>query len=125
MNQSTRETVEKRPGMTVIRPGELPLSPLPEDPLSHASEVWSSPDGAKKVGTYQALRGAQFEYEQRYHESLYILSGRATFVLEDGTKFDLRAGDLAQILPGTKFKGSVSETMTLFFIITSEGPPQT
>ena len=112
------------PRMSVFRPADAPLHPVDGDPYSSASEVWTSPDGSKKVGSYRIREGGEaFQFVQKFHESSYILSGHMIVTMEDGTRFDLRAGDLAQLIPGTSVMIKIAETVHDFFIITStEGP---
>jgi uncharacterized cupin superfamily protein len=43
--------------------------------------------------------------------------------LEDGTRFDLHPGDMAQVLPDTKCTVEIVETVHDFFVLTSiDGP---
>lgn len=111
-------------GLSVFRPGDAPLSPVEGDEFSSSSEVWTSPDGSKKVGSYRIRKGGGvFDFHQRFHESTYILSGHMVVTLEDGTRTDLRAGDLAQVLPGTKCKIEIIETVHDFFVLSSTNGP--
>jgi len=111
-------------GLTVFRPGDAPLFPVEGDEFSSSSEVWTSPDGSKKVGSYRIRKGGGvFDFHQRFHESTYILSGHMVVTLEDGTRTDLRAGDLAQVLPGTRCKIEIVETVHDFFVLSSVNGP--
>ena len=76
------------------------------------------------MGSYRIRRGGGvFDFHQRFHESTYILSGHMAVTLEDGTRTDLRAGDLAQVLPGTRCKIEIIETVHDFFVLSSvDGP---
>ncbi len=112
------------PQMVVVRPADAPLHPVEGDSFASCSDVWTSPDGSKKVGSYRIRQGGgRFEFHQRFHESTYILSGHMIVTLEDGTRFDLRAGDLAQVLPGTRCSIEIAETVHDFFVLSSmDGP---
>jgi uncharacterized cupin superfamily protein len=83
-----------------------------------------SPDRSKMVGAYRITAiGEKFEFQQRFHETTYILAGHMVVTLKDGRRFDLRPGDLVQVLPGTQCTIEVVETVHDFFVITSrEGP---
>ena len=124
MDTSTGPTVPRHPQMSVFRPQDAALHPVDGDTYSSASEVWTSPDGSKKVGSYRIRQGGGvFDFHQRFHETTYILSGHMIVTLEDGTRFDLRAGDLAQLVPGTKCKIEIAQTVHDFFVLTSTDGP--
>jgi uncharacterized cupin superfamily protein len=121
MSGTEKTTNPTHPKMLVTRPAEAELVQDAKDLNLSTGGLWNSPDGLKMVGTFRILSDAKFEFEQPNHEAMYILSGRGAFALEDGTRFTLAAGDLVQILPGSKIKGEVFETILGFFALSSAG----
>jgi uncharacterized cupin superfamily protein len=118
------EFASQHPQFFVFRPADVPLYPVEGDEFSSMSAVWTSPDKSKKVGSYRIRKGGDpFEFHQRFHETTFILSGHMIVTLEDGTRFDLRPGDMAQVLPDTKCTVEIVETVHDFFVLTSiDGP---
>lgn len=111
-------------GLTVLRPASAPHLPVEGDAFMSCSEEWGSPDGSKKVGSTRILKGAApMEFEQQFPESAFILSGHMAITLVDGSRIDLREGDLAQVLPGTKCTIEIVETVHFFFVMTSIKQP--
>lgn len=121
---SSNNVQRNHPQLSVFRPGDAPLVPVEGDDYSSGSEVWTSPDGSKKVGSFRIRQGGGvIDFHQRFHESTFILSGHMIVTLEDGTRIDLKAGDLAQVLPGTKCKLEIVETVHDFFVLSSTDGP--
>jgi uncharacterized cupin superfamily protein len=110
--------------ISVFRPADAPLTAVRGTPGHASSEVWTSPDGSKMIGSYRIMAsGEKFDFHQKFHETTFILSGRMMVTLSDGQRFDLRAGDLVQVLPGTTCMIEVLETVHDFFVMTSPSGP--
>ena len=72
--------------------------------------AWAAPDGAVKTGTWEATPGT-FARAVADAEFCHFLRGRATFVMEDGRRFEFRAGDAAYFPPRTRGTWTIHETL--------------
>src|SRR3974390_1549406 len=100
--------------MTIVhieRPAELgasafevfmppPVGDLPRPALGRAA-AGAAPDGAVETGTWEATPGT-FARAIVDAEFCHFVRGRATFVTEDGRRFELKAGDAAYFPPRTR-----------------------
>lgn len=121
MTDPLRQTVQP---ISVFRPADAPLAEVKGSPGHASSEVWTSPDRTKMIGAYRITAGGEkFDFHQKFHETTFILSGRMVVTLGDGQRFDLRAGDMVQVLPGTTCTIEVLETVHDFFVMTSPSGP--
>ncbi len=110
--------------ISVFRPGEVALAPVEGQTGHSISSIWTSPDRSKMVGAYRITAGGgKFEFHQQFHETTFILSGHMVVTLGNGQRFDLRPGDLVQVLPGTMCTIEVLETVHDFFVLTSPSGP--
>jgi hypothetical protein len=86
-----------------------PIGDHPSPQLS-SKEAFASQDGAVKTGTWQASPG-RFARAVVDAEFCHFISGRATFVTEEGQTFEFRAGDAAYFPPSTRGIWIVHETL--------------
>lgn len=115
-------TSNKAGWLSVVRPGSALLLPVEGNEFMSCSEEWISHDGSKKVGITRIAKGAEpMNFEQVFPESAFILSGHMAITLEDGSRLDLHAGDLAQVQPGVRCTIEIIETVHFFFVMTSIG----
>ncbi len=92
------------PSAAVIRPGDVPLESESENPLSYRRLVRRDRHGDGISVTWISLRGRHRRLV--CHESdrvYYILSGQATFTLDEGTAQAAGAGDTLYIPRGTPY----------------------
>lgn len=128
--QNQNSPTEAAERLVVVRPAELPLTLVPTppeevlegSPIWKATDVWTSPDGSKMTGAFHSTPG-RFRWFQAFHEMTYVMSGHMIVTLEDGTSVDLKAGDMVQVLPGTRCEIEVVETVHDFFVVTSTDGP--
>jgi uncharacterized cupin superfamily protein len=76
-----------------------PIGGLPRPTLGSV-ETWAAPDGAVETGTWEATPGT-FARAIVDAEFCHFVRGHATFVTEDGHRFEFRAGDAAYFPPRT------------------------
>lgn len=102
------------PGLLSPALFKLGASPPPvgngPSPQLSSIEAFASPDGAVSTGTWEASPG-QFARAVVNAEFSHFISGRATFVTEDGLQFEFRAGDAAYFPPSTRGIWTIHETL--------------
>jgi uncharacterized protein len=86
-----------------------PVGDLPRPTLGSV-ESWAAPDGAVETGTWEATPGT-FARAIVDAEFCHFVRGRATFVTEDGRRFEFRAGDAAYFPPRTLGLWTIHETL--------------
>ena len=115
--------------MTIVhieRPGALPsaafeffqpppVGDLPRPELGTV-EAWAAPDGSVETGTWEATRGT-FARAISDAEFCHFVSGRASFVMEDGRRFEFKAGDAAYFPPRTRGTWTIHETLRKTYCI--------
>jgi uncharacterized protein len=72
--------------------------------------AWSAPDGAVETGTWEATPGT-FARAVLHAEFCHFVRGRATFVMENGRRYEFRAGDAAYFPPHTRGTWTIHETL--------------
>jgi uncharacterized cupin superfamily protein len=95
---------------TPPRVGELP------QPTLGTAEAWAAPDGAVQTGTWEATPGT-FARAIVNAEFSHFVRGRATFVTEDGQRFEFKAGDAAYFPPRTRGVWTIHETLRKTYCI--------
>ena len=105
----------------IVAPALLPAAefesgPVPArvgdspSPNLSSKEAFAAPDGAVKTGTWEASPG-RFARAVVDAEFSHFIAGRATFVTEDGRRFEFRAGDAAYFPPRTRGIWTIHETL--------------
>ena len=89
------------------RPAPIGSSPSPR---LASKEAFAVPGGAVTTGTWEATPG-RFARAIVDAEFGHFISGRATFVTEDGQTFEFRAGDAAYFPPRTRGIWTIHETL--------------
>ena len=92
-----------------------PVGALPRPTLGSA-EAWAAPDGAVETGTWEATPGS-FMRAVVDAEFCHFLRGRATFVSDDGRRFEFKAGDAAYFPPRTRGTWTIHETLRKTYCI--------
>jgi uncharacterized protein len=92
-------------------PGALPAavdaSPMPR---LATREAYESPSGDVSTGTWEASPGV-FRRAIMDSEFSHFIAGRATFVADDGQRFEFRAGDAAYFPPFSRGVWTIHETL--------------
>jgi uncharacterized cupin superfamily protein len=92
-----------------------PIGDLPRPTLGSV-ESWAAPDGAVETGTWEATPGT-FARAIVDAEFCHFVRGHATFVTEDGRRFEFRAGDAAYFPPRTLGLWTIHETLRKTYCI--------
>jgi uncharacterized protein len=88
---------------------------LPQPTLG-TREAHVAPDGAVETGTWEATPGT-FSRAIVDAEFCHFVRGRATFVGEDGRRYEFKAGDAAYFPPHTRGTWTVKETLRKTYCI--------
>jgi uncharacterized protein len=92
-----------------------PVGNLPRPTLGSA-EAWAAADGAVETGTWEASPGT-FARAVVDAEFCHFVSGQATFVTEDGRRFEFNAGDAAYFPPRTVGLWTIHKTLRKTYCI--------
>jgi uncharacterized protein len=92
-----------------------PIGDLPRPTLGSV-ETWAAPDGAVETGTWEATPGT-FARAIVDAEFCHFVRGHATFVTEDGRRFEFKAGDAAYFPPRTLGLWTIHETLRKTYCI--------
>ena len=90
--------------------GDLP------QPLLGSLQSWAAPDGAVETGTWQATPGT-FARAVVSAEFCHFITGRATFLTEEGQRLEFKAGDAAYFPPRTRGTWTIHETVRKTYCI--------
>ena len=88
-------------------PAAVGASPVP---TLATREAFESPSGDVSTGTWEASPGV-FRRAIMDSEFSHFIAGRATFVTEDGQRFEFRAGDAAYFPPFSRGVWTIHETL--------------
>ena len=83
---------------------------------------FSAPDGRIETGTWESTPG-QFRRTVMDAEFAHFIAGRATFLADDGQKFEFAAGDAAFFPPFTHGVWTIHETLRKTYVVWSHDPP--
>jgi uncharacterized cupin superfamily protein len=72
--------------------------------------AYAAPDGAVETGTWEATPGT-FARAVADAEFCHFIRGRATFLTEDGRRYEFKAGDAAYFPPRTRGTWTIHETL--------------
>jgi uncharacterized cupin superfamily protein len=117
------------PEMTIVhieRPADLgrsafevfmppPVSDLPRPTLGSVA-AWVAPDRSVETGTWEATPGT-FARAIVDAEFCHFISGHATFVTEEGRRFEFKAGDAAYFPPRTHGTWTIHQTLRKTYCI--------
>jgi uncharacterized protein len=92
-----------------------PMGDLPRPTLGSV-EAWVAPDGAVETGTWEATPGT-FARAIVDAEFCHFVRGHATFVTEDGRRFEFKAGDAAYFPPRTFGLWTIHKTLRKTYCI--------
>ena len=92
-----------------------PVGDLPRSTLRSA-EAWAAPDGTVETGTWEATPGT-FARAIVAAEFCHFVRGHATFVTEDGRRFEFKAGDAGYFPPRTHGTWTIHETLRKTYCI--------
>jgi uncharacterized cupin superfamily protein len=92
-----------------------PVGGLPRPTLGSV-EAWAAPDRAIETGTWEATPGT-FARAIVDSEFCHFVRGRATFITEDGRRFEFKAGDAAYFPPRTHGTWTIHETLRKTYCI--------
>jgi uncharacterized cupin superfamily protein len=81
-----------------------------------------APDGRIESGTWESTPG-QFRRAVMDAEFSHFISGRATFVADDGQIVEFRAGDAAFFPPFTRGIWTVHETLRKTYVVWRQADP--
>jgi len=90
--------------------GDLPR------PTLFSAEAWSATDGSVETGIWEATPGT-FSRAVVDAEFCHFIRGHATFVTEDGRRYELRAGDAAYFPPHTRGTWTIHATLRKTYCI--------
>jgi len=79
-------------------------------PQLSSKEAFAAPDARVRTGTWEATPG-RFARAVVDAEFSHFICGRATFVAEDGQRFEFSAGDAAYFPPRTRGIWTIHETL--------------
>jgi uncharacterized protein len=79
-------------------------------PKLSTHEAFESPSGNLSTGTWEASPGV-FRRAIMDAEFSHFIAGRATFVTDDGQRFEFRAGDAAYFPPFSRGVWTIHETL--------------
>jgi uncharacterized cupin superfamily protein len=79
-------------------------------PTLATCEAFESPSGNVSTGTWEASPGV-FRRAIMDSEFSHFISGRATFLTDDGQRFEFRAGDAAYFPPFSRGVWTIHETL--------------
>ena len=85
-------------------------------PILGSVEAYASPDGTLETGTWEATPGT-FARAIVDAEFCHFVSGRASFVSEDGERYEFNAGDAAYFPPRTRGNWIIHETLRKTYCI--------
>jgi uncharacterized protein len=85
-------------------------------PTLGSVEAWAAPDGAVETGTCEATAGT-FARATVDAEFCHFVRGHATFVTEDGRRFEFKTGDAAYFPPRTHGTWTIHETLRKTYCI--------
>ena len=85
-------------------------------PTLGSVEAYAAADGTVQTGTWEATPGT-FERAIVDAEFCHFIRGHATFVTEDGRRYEFRAGDAAYLPPRTRGTWTVHETLRKTYCI--------
>jgi uncharacterized protein len=88
-------------------PASVGESPVPR---LATCEAYESPSGDVSTGTWEASPGV-FRRAIMDSEFSHFIAGRATFVTDDGQRFEFRAGDAAYFPPCSRGVWTIHETL--------------
>jgi uncharacterized protein len=88
---------------------------LPQPTLG-THEAYAAPGGAVESGTWEATPGT-FARAIVEAEFCHFLQGRATFVTDDGQRYEFKAGDAAYFPPRTRGTWTIQETLRKTYCI--------
>jgi uncharacterized cupin superfamily protein len=92
------------PGASLAAVGTSPV------PRLASCEAYESPSGDVSTGTWEASPGV-FRRAIMDSEFSHFIAGRATFVTDDGQRFEFRAGDAAYFPPFSRGVWTIHETL--------------
>ena len=92
-----------------------PAGDLPRPTLGSAA-AWVAPDGSVETGTWEATPGT-FARAIVDAEFCHFISCRATFVTEEGRRFEFQAGDAAYFPPRTRGTWTIHQTLRKTYCI--------
>jgi uncharacterized cupin superfamily protein len=92
-----------------------PVGDLPQPTLGSV-EAWAAPDGTVETGTWEATPGT-FARAIVDAEFCHFVQGSATFVTENGRRFEFKAGDAAYFPPRTLGQWTIHETLRKTYCI--------
>lgn len=79
-------------------------------------EAFAKPDDSLQMGTWEATPG-QFRRSIVDAEFANFMSGRASFLTDQGVSYEFRAGDSAYFPPNTRGVWTVHETVRKTYVI--------
>jgi uncharacterized cupin superfamily protein len=92
-----------------------PVGGLPRPTLGSV-QSWGAADGGVETGTWEATPGT-FARAIINAEFCHFIRGRATFVTEEGRRFQFEAGDAAYFPPRTRGTWTIHETLRKTYCI--------
>jgi uncharacterized protein len=92
------------------RVGDLP------QPTLATREAYAAADESVETGTWEATPGT-FARAIVKAEFCHFVRGRATFVTEDGRRYEFTAGDAAYFPPNTRGTWTIQETLRKTYCI--------
>jgi len=92
-----------------------PVGDRPRSTLGSA-EAWAAPDGSVETGTWEAAPGT-FARAIVDAEFCHFVRGHATFLTEDGRRFEFKGGDAAYFPPRTHGTWTIHETLRKTYCI--------
>jgi uncharacterized cupin superfamily protein len=85
-------------------------------PQLFTREKFAAPNGSVKVGIWEATPG-RFARAVVDAEFSQFLTGHATFVTDNGTEYQFRAGDAAYFPPNTKGVWTIHEKLRKTYVL--------
>jgi uncharacterized cupin superfamily protein len=92
-----------------------PVGSLPVPQLA-THTAYEAPGGAVETGTWEATPGT-FRRAIMDSEFSHFLAGHATFVTDEGQRFEFRAGDAAYFPPFSRGVWTIHETLRKTYCI--------
>jgi uncharacterized cupin superfamily protein len=105
--------------LSAIGLGKLATKPtsIEGNQLEASKVLWTSEDSSLRVGVWECSPGRFTADRDANSETCYILSGRVTLHMEDGTAKEVKAGEMLVLPRGWTGEWTIHETTRKLYVV--------